>query len=102
GVTNTLPFAKLAAPSARRACEQLDFTPIPPALAATFSQALRDLRRLADLLADARITEEAAEARRTGIRAAFAQRCREAALPESDIAGLTRRLMREGGNVMVR
>ena len=95
GATNTLPLAELAPASVRRACVQMDFAPIPPALAATFAQARRDLRRLRDLLADGRLTEEAVQTRRLGIRAAFIQRYRENGLPESDLPALLRRLERE-------
>ena len=92
GATNTLPLAKLSAASARRACEIGGFVPVPPALAATFAQARRDLRRLADLEADGRIDVSQANARRTRIRAAFSSSCREKGVAESDVRALLQRL----------
>ncbi len=94
GATNELRWAQLAPASREAVCDALDFAPVPPAMAATFARARKDLRRLANLTADGRIDAVEAARRREGVRRAFATFCREKGIEEPTISRLLRRLER--------
>lgn len=77
GATNVLSLAKLSPESARMACEQVDFVPIPPRLAATYNRAVSDLKRISELREDGLLSAEKAEARIDAVCSAFGDVCRK-------------------------
>lgn len=83
GVTNTLAWAKLSPSSQDSVCAETGFAPIPPELDAVYRRVSADLRRADDLVADGRLTKEAASARRNRILSAFAEACREKGVPSA-------------------
>ena len=93
GAVETLPLAKLSPASAKRACDEAGYVPVPPALAAVFAQARRDLARIDGLVADGRLSAEEGARRRAGVRAALAAAARERGLEEGEVA----RIVSEAG-----
>ena len=94
GATNTLALSQLSKESARRVCEAAGYVPVPPALAATFDMAKRDLARIEALLADDRMDADAARTKRARVFETFRRVCREKGLGESDAERLRRALLR--------
>ena len=88
GAVETLPLAKLSPASAKMACDKAGYVPVPPALAAAFAQARRDLARIDGMLADGRISSEEAARRRAAIRDALYAAAREKSIPEAAIPAL--------------
>lgn len=92
--TNTIPLTKLSPSSAQRACDLFGYTLVPPAVAAMFAQARRDLTRIDALLADERIDALTAKRRRTAIHAAFQGVCHEKGISAIETDALLRQLSR--------
>lgn len=77
GATNTFAFSQLSEESAKLVCEATGYERIPPALAATYALAKRELARTDALLAEGRIDAETAELRRRRIREALESRTKK-------------------------
>lgn len=73
-------------------CAATGFAPVPPELEAVYRRVSADWRRVGNLVADGRLTREAADGRRSRIRSAFAAACREKGVSPMRQGLLLRRL----------
>jgi len=92
GATNTLAWTRLAPASQEAVVAATGFAPVPPELAATYRQAKASLLRISDMEAEKRIEPSLAARRRANVLSAFARRCREQGLSETQTSLLLRRL----------
>jgi len=92
GATNRLAWSKLAPASQMAICEETQFAPVPPALAATFQMAQRELRRIRALSSGERLEPDVAARRRQTVREVFEAACQEQAIPKETTRLLVRRL----------
>jgi len=90
GATNRLAWSQLSPASREAVCEQLQFAPVPPLVAADYRFANRELRKVEALEHDGRIEPAAANRRRRAILATFARFCREKGVPPNAIALLVK------------
>jgi len=91
GATNEFAWSRLSPESRETICEATGFTPVPPALTATFRMAVRESGKLDALAADNRLDAAEVARRRSALRAKLARKCLEHGLSDERIEAILKR-----------